>query len=112
MLARLGLPPMPPEQVEEAVEEVRRRGVRLSRTLDSPGGARRGADGGDVEEDGAGTGQALRRSPLDLVVVVDDGLYVGHRLALRDVSDKLAVHVPLLVLATNERLWHTTGRPR
>jgi hypothetical protein len=60
----------------------------------------------------SGNTAAVNAIALDLVVVVDDGLYVGHRLALRDVSEKLAIHVPLLVLATNERLWHASGRAR
>ncbi|HEY2333184.1 MAG TPA: hypothetical protein VGH94_14800, partial [Acidimicrobiales bacterium] len=49
---------------------------------------------------------------FDLVVVVDSGLHVGHRLALRDVSARLAHRVPLLVLATNEKLWHMSGPDR
>ena len=44
-----------------------------------------------------------------LVVVVDDGLYAGHRMALRNVSQLLALRVPVLVLTTNERLWHSNG---
>lgn len=158
MLARYGLPPLHPDQVEEAVDELRRRGgpstpVRTSpdadalddlsdlADLDDDAGGPQPTSGdlgddslaaldaldGDGEPDGTGRPAVVeplaplpRPAPpaggsqagVDLVVVVDDGLYVGHRLALRDVSEKLAARVPLLVLATNERLWQSGGRTR
>jgi hypothetical protein len=42
---------------------------------------------------------------IDVVVAVDDNLYVGQRMALRTMAQRLAARLPVLVLTTNVRLW-------
>jgi hypothetical protein len=43
--------------------------------------------------------------PIEVVVAVDDNLYVGQRMALRTMAQRLAARLPVLVLTTNVRLW-------
>jgi hypothetical protein len=129
LLARHGIAQVPPDRVDDAVDELRRRTTRTSRRaparppvpppsegVDSPEGAQHEETASsskpatdetevptealdDGPEDG-GSSESVER-----VVVLDDGLHVGHRIALRDLSEKLSAHVPVLVLTTNERLW-------
>jgi hypothetical protein len=112
VLAELGLPPMDHREVDAAIAILEQRAARRRRATRQRRPPTR-----------TGNTAALARQPRslpvtraapvlaeganvpDLVVVVDDGLHAGHRLAIQEVSRRLAKLIPVLVLTTNDRLW-------
>jgi hypothetical protein len=109
-LKQLGLSWYPPTEVEAAVTELRHR-RRLARAAAGPVAPRpdrpatQAAAPLPAAVDPRPDTTEATPSGVDVVVAVDDDLYAGQRMALRTMAQRLAVHLPVLVLTTNVRLW-------
>jgi hypothetical protein len=110
LLARNALSRVTPDRVDDAIDELRSRDEPERPRADAVESGPTPDDLRDNPDEGLAVGETTEPDELaplaiDSVIVLDDGLHVGHRIALRDLSEKIAAMVPVLVLTTNERLW-------